>query len=870
MPLVNNKWRVERGDCLWNIAKAVYGNGSKWPTIADANGISRKNPVIYAGQVFTLPGITTPSSVPSSTAPKSNTGTTVEISWFALDADTDRSMFCTWKYDRSHTDHYEVNWDYDTGTGGWRVGQHGNVIEKQSAYTAPASAKKVRVSVKPIAGTHTVSGKTKYWWTDGKAVTKEYNFSNNPPELPPSPTFEISNTDILTVELNNIQNTINADKIEFAIYQDDTFKYKTGTATINQEARYCVFTTSVDAGHRYKVRCRGVRGEIYGGWTEYTDNEYASPIAPTDITTLRSQKISEQQAVQYAVFVEWTDVASANNYLVEWATNIEYFDTGEASSQQTEEGAGPRLLVTGIELGHEYFFRVASLNEKGKSKTYTPIKSVTLGTRPAAPTTYSNVNSCVLGEDLKLYWIHNSTDGSVETTARIHFTIIDSAHPELQPTEITKVIPNNRPEEEKTQTSVYIINTDDPEWATVGAGYIIKWKVQTAGVIAEYSEWSVEREVNVYAPPSVTIGVLDNQGHSVDEVNNFPFYVSILAEPSTQTPISYYIEVIALQSYQTIDEVGKIKMVSIGDKVYQKYYDPQDNPWQFLLEMTPGNIDLENNIQYAINVTVALNSGLSAYNTKTIDVYFNEVFYDVFADVIINKDTYETSIHPYCNQYDEVEGEIVASLVENCTLAVYRKEYDGSFTLIEKNIENSDNIFVTDPHPALDYARYRVVATMDDTGAITYADIPPVEFNESSVIIQWAEEWSSFISDNEEGSGAVEPAWSGSLLKLPYNISINERNNIDVSLISYVGRKRPVSYYGTHLGETASWTVDIPKDDKETLYALRRLAIWTGDVYVREPSGTGYWANVSVSYGIKYSDLVIPVTINITRVEGGI
>ena len=101
-------------------------------------------------------------------------------------------------------------------------------------------------------------------------------------------------------------------------------------------------------------------------------------------------------------------------------------------------------------------------------------------------------------------------------------------------------------------------------------------------------------------------------------------------------------------------------------------------------------------------------------------------------------------------------------------------------------------------------------------------------------------------------------------------VAISENNNMDVSLINYVGRKRPVSYYGTHLGETATWNVEIPKDDKETLYAIRRLSIWTGDVYVREPSGTGYWANVSVSYSIKYSDLVIPVTISITRVEGGI
>ena len=843
---------------MWNIARSVYGDGRKWPIIADANSVPRRNPVIYPKQVFTIPGITTPTPVPAP-APQPPVVKVPTINWFALDAGTTRDMFCTWTFDRANTKNYEVKWEYDTGAGGWRIGAQGTTTDKQSDYSAPENAKKVRVSITPKSDN----------WSDGQTASREYDFSNNPPELPPSPSFEINEMDVMTIELTNIQDTINADTIEFSIYQDDTFKYRTGTATINQEARYCKFTTTVDPGHKYKVRCRAVRGTIYGGWTDYTDNDLSTPVAPYDITTLRSQKISEQQAVQYAVFVEWPDVPSAKNYLVEWTTNIEYFDNGEVSSQTTEVGAGPRLLVTGIELGHEYFFRVASLNEKGKSKTYTPIKSVKLGTRPAAPTTYSNVNSCIIGEDLKLYWIHNSTDGSIETTARIHFTIIDSAHPELQPTEIIKVIPNNRPEEEKTKTSVYIINTDDPEWATVGAGYIIKWKVQTAVVIAEYSEWSVEREVNVYAPPVLSLDVLDNHSNSIEEINNFPFYISILSEPPAQTPISYYIEVVALQAYQTVDEVGKVKMVSIGDKVYQKYYDPQDNPWRFLLKMTPGNIDLENNIQYSINATVSLNSGLSASSTKTISVYFDEVFYDVFAEVIINKDTYEASIHPYCNQYNEVEGKIVASLVGNCTLAVYRKEYDGTFTLIESGVANEENLFVTDPHPSLDYARYRVVATMNDTGAISYSDIPPVEYKESAIIIQWAEEWSSFNSDNK-GSGVIEPAWSGSLLKLPYNIAISENNNMDVSLVNYVGRKRPVSYYGTHLGETATWNVEIPKDDKETLYAIRRLSIWTGDVYVREPSGTGYWANVSVSYSIKYSDLVIPVTISITRVEGGI
>ena len=79
-----------------------------------------------------------------------------------------------------------------------------------------------------------------------------------------------------------------------------------------------------------------------------------------------------------------------------------------------------------------------------------------------------------------------------------------------------------------------------------------------------------------------------------------------------------------------------------------------------------------------------------------------------------------------------------------------------------------------------------------------------------------------------------------------------------------------MSYYGTQIGSTATWNVDIDKKDKQTLYALRRLAVWMGDVYVREPSGSGYWANISVSFSQTHCELVIPVTLNITRVEGGI
>ena len=108
------------------------------------------------------------------------------------------------------------------------------------------------------------------------------------------------------------------------------------------------------------------------------------------------------------------------------------------------------------------------------------------------------------------------------------------------------------------------------------------------------------------------------------------------------------------------------------------------------------------------------------------------------------------------------------------------------------------------------------------------------------------------------------------MLILPYNIKVADSYNTDVSLVNYIGRKRPVSYYGTHLDETSSWSTDIPKYDDITLNLLRRLAIYTGDVYVREPSGSGYWASIKVSFDHSYDSVIIPIKLDITRVEGGV
>lgn len=53
-----SKYTVETGDTLWEIAKAAYGDGSKWTVIYEANKDKIDNPnLIYTGQEFIVPNV---------------------------------------------------------------------------------------------------------------------------------------------------------------------------------------------------------------------------------------------------------------------------------------------------------------------------------------------------------------------------------------------------------------------------------------------------------------------------------------------------------------------------------------------------------------------------------------------------------------------------------------------------------------------------------------------------------------------------------------------------------------------------------------------------------------------------------------------
>lgn len=886
------------------------------------------------------------------------------------------------------TDHYHVTWGYNLGgPNHFYYDDVTDIYHPMSEYTYPTNAKKVWIEVVPIAKTYTVNKQEQPYYISGEGGGKAVPDLMEVPETPSVPSI-FPDGNVFTIRVDNLDpdEGIYKHVVEFELYKGSAQAAKLyQRKKIEVKYRAAEFQTEVGNDDVYRVRCRLTRHPpsddtyrtsiVSSEWTSFSQ-EYASPMT-------KPSKISKcQSASENSVYLKWTAVKTATKYVIEYTTNKKWFDTTGGQVQTAEVYKDPatgnlpnETTIVGLEYDHDanntYYFRVKAVKNDPTtsnevSSGWSPIASTIIGKRPEPPTTWSSTTTAMVGEPLVLYWVHNPVDNSSETYAQIKF--------DIDGTVTTETIQNRSTGDDKDKTKSYNFNT-----SSLSAGGVIKWMVRTKGAKDEWSDYSIQREINVYAKPVVTSRILDSLGNVVTTVNSFPFVVNASVYAGPQRPIGYIVTVTSDQDYEDIDDVGNSVIINKNQEIYSKYFNVSDEneSGNLVLELTPGDINLMSGMQYTVTVIASMDSGLTGTDTTSFDVLWDESVPQPIAGVGINKEDYSAYVNPICygsyaqehtdfsdsfsinraitddlnvgdilisdethaspyssikvhchegdlftltgsggltvrlwcfidytyevkaiskknqtvenleltapsdgylivNVHDSYDYSLVGDLGylddsiidDDIVLSVYRREYDGGFVELARDMPNREGVYVTDPHPALDYARYRVVAKRKSTGAMSFSDIPSYYFGEKAIIIQWNDVWQNFETTSPDA--LYDSPFSGSLLRLPYNVDVSEKSNIDVSLIEYIGREHPVSYYGTQIGYTATWSVEIDKKDTETLYALRRLARWTGDVYVREPSGSGYWANIKVSFSQTHLQLTIPVTMEITRVEGGV
>lgn len=733
-------------------------------------------------------------------------------------------LIATWDWNFKNTSGFSYTWEYTNGDS-WISASSGttDVNHKNALYTPPTGALRVRFSVLPVSTTKTKNGAETNVWIVTSPTKLVYNVGRQPIKLttPSAPSISINlYKAFMTVNYTDL----NATGINFFLISDTT---RTVTGPFYATLYYgkASIEAPVSPNQTYRSYCIAVNATPYTSanpntrtYIDSDKSEYSSEVdsPPEGVTITKIESTSET-----SVKILFDRITNGDKYDVEYTENIENFDRSDlvnSKSIEVVKRSTTYILLSGLETGKHWFFRVRVSNDAGVTN-WSNIYDITLGLKPNPPTIWSSTYSAIIDEEVILYWTHNSLDGSKETEALLTFElkIRNASDLSIQTKTETITVPNTKTDDEIT-TSSYTFNPLSFVFTADGSIIELKWTAQTKGVLDEYSEKSVINTINFYIKPMInakfgkknkwywdpldlqkgnvytTIGeVTDFYEETPFTLISFPLYVQLQVTPLFDNhPLECYVSIFAENTYQTLNHVGEMEWVTKGTEIYSRTLTKYYGEHMYLLILTPEDVVLENYQTYKFFARAVMDNGLIAEYETTFDVNFEDVSYSINAEIGFDENNISTYIQPYCVDED---GE----LIDYTYLSVYRKNFDGEFVEIASGLNNMDNITVIDPHPTLKAVQYRLSVYNIFNGTISFTDLPGYPIPETAIVIQWDDAWTSFESDDE--NEFTEPVQTGAMLKLPFNVDTSESNTIDSNLVEYIGRKHPVGYYGTQVGQ---------------------------------------------------------------------
>lgn len=736
------------------------------------------------------------------------------------------------------TDEYRVTWAYDVmdlSGKTKRVTKSATTTKSANdTFDVPDNATKVYVTVTPVAKEYTYynrsvdsKGKASYekksakWYT-GAATTKNASTGVGTPDAPGIDDLGIDGRTI-TVKVAS-DDALHAKYVLYVLVNGSQVS-AISQSTTEDVATFIVRDCKFSAKYGFQASIINASGKESPRSARSAD-VLVIPDSPKTAPTVTA---GEDGA--------WVACPENPPYASKWTVQYVVASTREAalglfeSNPESSEATANRFVLADVEPNKNYYFRYKVGNDTGDCAQWSPVSSQAFiyGTKPDRPSAYNEKGAYVNTETARLYWVHNSSDGSVQTGAKVSYRIGDGE-------KVTHTL-----EGDATSLDLPLEGIED--------GTEIVWSVETKGVSPTWSEPSESVTFKVWEQPVVIVGVSEL-------IDRYPIAITVDPSAPNQAPLAIDVEVMAVAPHVMMRPNGAEALVQAGDVVWSHHATSPPDPLE--LSVFAGEMVLNDGQDYAVRAVCVMSSGLTCENSATFTYDVGETAFSVGAD-LSRPDGRAVEIVPYAVN-PSTDGSV--NYAESVTISIFRIETDGSLTALVRNMPNDGTYSFTDAHAALGRQGYRVFAVDSETGLVTWDDLESDFIGTPSLVISW-----SGMADDVEPAESLGVSLESNVLELAYNLSVSEDHSPDMDGIEYIGRKHPVGAYGTQLGETARYSAKVPKTDTETIEAARRMTNAMTDVFVRDPIGSAYYAMAKASMSTDSDTRLVTISVDVTRTD---
>lgn len=565
-----------------------------------------------------------------------------------------------------------------------------------------------------------------------------------------------------------------------------------------------------------------------------------------------------------------------------------------------------------------YFFKARNINKSGGSFGWCPPVFISFGDPPEAPEvwwSFDSDNPLNSGSTITIFWRHNSsyiqrhalvllkctystqennlTQLHVKSVERIingncQFCSFELSDNNVFGSDIIGMDSQIEVQVLTTYLDDVIVDSEDPNnQMTVVPDYSDVWKENCSKTRRKWSEKS-----RILKAPCCDSSIVTDKIFSRDtriDNNKFPISFNSRIELISGSTAVLKPE----HSVHTID----LTILSCNDDIsYDKFFIPhniKENEELFhnlyVVNETPGTIfsyliSLENDGTSLLSIlssssTIKVIAKVTFWNnyvyTKTFTTAYpsNNAGLRSFSKPIVMNVT-------HVNRQNMIEPKPVyifnRPLFDDNIISLYIEDFSdfdeqGYYAYINKQLKDDSWVTIWGPKLITKKDEKQYTDIIDIYSRLDRGIYSVMLFSKSLPkvcgYLKIEKEYEDYTYYNYSGQYIRIDYLTGKSLIFPYNIVTSNTVENNCILVNYVGRKYPIGYFGDSSNENPSWTFEIPKYEQTVLDELYLLQHYKGEVFIREPSGIGYLAIVSVSFNKSYSEVLVSVTLTANRLD---